>query len=259
MSETAIAVQEPEKHEVIVIEPPHEELQLIAETPGEMAIAQQKMKTWCSDKITAMKAEAAELTEEVRLATEHKWKTSVLKRHESLALKRVDFYEKIQVAVESGYCIVPNFPVQTFAIRTRKRIPSKKEGTWEYDSRLQSSESPPLGEGEYKDSVPLLDWKHVSDGIDEKTGKTKWKKIWYADSFEEQIEFPISVAKPQIMTATQRAMLLKCFDDIGVLPDRVKVSQDPLVIGRIKDPRSSKFNQKYVSFLIAWYVDTSVL
>lgn len=65
------------------------------------------------------------------------------------------------------------------------------------------------------------------------------------------------MSKPKIMEATTRAMALKIFDDFGILPEERK--QDPLIIARIRDPRSTAYNHRFVSFIIAWNLNTSTL
>ncbi len=234
-----------------------DDLQLIAETPEEMQIAQSSMKQWCASKIAIMESDAQEIVDSVRVAEKNGWHTVVLKRQLKLAEKRIAFYQKIQCAVDAGYCIVPNFPVQIFAIRTTKALPERGTTTWP-DDFPQSSDNPPLGIGEYKDSIPMQDSEKVFTHRDDK-GVAQYKTVHFATEFDDEIDFPISVAKPLIMSSTARAMGLKCFDEIGVLPNRRVIKQDPLVIGRIKDPRSTKYNERWVSFLIAWYIDTSVL
>ena len=102
------------------------DLELTATTPVEMQQAQAALIEWCGRKIAAMKHDAAELAENLAIAIRNKWKSSTLKRHADLAVKRVTFYEKIKAALEAGYCIVPHFPVTIFAIRTGRDTPLAK-------------------------------------------------------------------------------------------------------------------------------------
>ncbi|NIN69677.1 MAG: hypothetical protein GTO63_34330 [Anaerolineae bacterium] len=78
------------------------------------------------------------------------------------------------------------------------------------------------------------------------------------------------------MKATSRAMALKIFDEIGVLPsetpkgraqtrDRRQLVRsgsmrgDPILVGRLLDPRGTKRNPKVMNFIIGWRLDTSTL
>ena len=231
------------------------ELEVSATTPLEMSQAQDGLIAWCGRKIEAMKHEASELAENLAIAIKNKWKTSTLKRHADLAAKRVTFYEKIKAALEAGYCIVPNFPITIFAIRTDREKPLEKVyiGTYQHSGNFtQEPKMLPVGEGDYKDPNPFIATdaqKIVKDGK-ETTEYTKW-----ATKFDDEITFPIQMAKPAIMEATSRAMALKVFDQLGVLlPAAAKA--DPLIVGEILDPRSPGWGtRKRICFIIAWHLN----
>ena len=202
--------------------------------------------------------DADELQQNVDIAERNGWKTDTLKRHAHIALKRVEFYEKCKLASEAGYCIIPNMPAELFAVRTKKRTPKRDESRWEGNIDGLRSESPEAEEGRYVDALPFINDRQVPDGVDEKTGKTKYRTEYYASSFDDEVEFPISIAKPEIMTATSQAMAMNVFDEIAVMPGRQKKG-DPFVLGIIRHPIRDKWNDQRVTFLLAWYVDTSVL
>ena len=225
-----------------------------ATTPLEMSQAQDSLIAWCARKIESMKHEAAELAENLAIAMKNKWRTSTLKRHADLAAKRVTFYEKIKAALEAGYCIVPNFPITIFAIRTEKEKPLKKVyvGIWRTGgSFMQDAQILPIGEGEYKDPNPFVSTSEkqiTDDSGQKKTQYTKW-----ATKFDDEIEFPIQMAKPKIMKATSRAMALKIFDQFGLF-DQVK--GDPIITGEILDPRPTGSGvRKHITFIIGWHLD----
>ena len=54
--------------------------------------------------------------------------------------------------------------------------------------------------------------------------------------------------KPRVLQATQHAMAMQIFDELGVMPAVKKT--DPVVIGRIIGP-----GNKEMSFLISWFID----
>jgi len=234
-----------------------ESLEVSATTPLEMANAQTQLVAWCIGKIESMKREAAELAENLAIAVRNKWSTATLRRHSQLAIKRVDFYEKIKAALEAGYCIVPNFPITMFAIRTDKSSPAKKCWIGKYESAGHNFEQDPkmlpAGEGDYKNPNPMVATKE-SQKCDE-TGKSFTQYTQWASDWDTEIMFPIEMAKPTIMEATSRAMQMKVFDQIGVLlPQAAKA--DPLIVGEILDPRPVGYGiRKRVAFIIGWHLD----
>src|SRR5690349_13600952 len=100
------------------------EMSLSATTPTEMVDCQRGLIEWCRRKILAVKAEAEELLAAYKSAKEKKWKVSTLRRHATLAERRVEYYSKIKAALEQGFILVPNFPVTMFAIRTTQEEPA---------------------------------------------------------------------------------------------------------------------------------------
>ena len=231
-----------------------DDIEVSAFQPQEMREANAALILWCDRKIAALKAEAANLLEAFQQAVQKKWKSSTLKRHADLAAKRVEFYDKMKTALEHGYYIVPNFPVTCFAIRTDAKNPTKKLGTYQYDTKEQSAACLPTGAGDYKNPFPEIWERDITNA--EQRAKNQTVKQYWAEKFDA-IDFPVQMAKPHIIEATTRAMALKVFDDFGILPQARK--QDPLIVGRLKDPRSTKYNQKWVTFIIAWHLDTRVL
>lgn len=237
------------------------ELELTATTPLEMSEANGALIAWCDSKIVAMQREASELAENLAIAIKSKWKTDTLRKHAGLALKRVTFYEKLKAALEAGYYIVPNFPINLFAIRTARETPLAKTyiATWKSGGDfIQTPNLLPVGEGHYKDPVPYV---HESESkeVDPKTGKEVTKYMKWASAFDEEITFPIEMAKPSIMEAVSRAMALKIFDQLGILlPSAAKA--DPLIVGEILDPRpASRRARKRIAFIIAWHLNVREL
>lgn len=229
-----------------------ENLQVSAFTPDEMLHANEALIIWCNQKIASVEAEQKELQEAYEHAKLRKWKTGTLHRHAGLALKRVEYFKKMKSALEHGYYIVPNFPISMFAIRTKREEPLKliKFGSWT-PTLEQHPEGLPMGEGEYQNPFPEV-WTKAAPQEGEAHRKAFWAEDW------KDIEFPINMSKPQIMEATTRAMALNIFDEFGILPDP-KPKRDPVIIGRLLDPRSTTYVKKHISFIIAWHLDTRVL
>lgn len=235
------------------------ELEVTAFTPEEMKHANEALILWCERKIASMKAEAKDLFDAFTQAVEKKWKSSTLKRHSELATKRVTFYEKLKAALEQGFYIVPNFPVDLFAIRTDREKPFRKLQIGSYKASAWPFQQPPallpVGEGENKTVNPLVSCD-VETIMDDK-GNTKTKYYEEATGWGE-IDFPIKMAKPQIMEATGRAMALKIFDQFGLFANG---TGDPIIVGEIVDPtrKWSIQHSKRITFIIAWHLDTKGL
>ncbi len=234
------------------------DLQLVAQNAEDMKIAQQSMAHWFAAKQKMTERDADELQQNVEIAERNGWKLDTLKRHARIARKRVEFYEKCKLASEAGYCIIPNMPADVFVIRTKKKSPKRDTSKWENNIDELRSESPAAEEGRYVDAAPFIGSRQIPDGVDKETGKTKYRTEYYASHFDDEVEFPISIAKPEIMNATSQAMALNVFDEISMLPSRQQKG-DPLVLGIIRHPMRDTWNDQRVTFLLAWYVDTSVL
>lgn len=249
-------------------------LQLIARTPAEMRQATGSLAAWMRDKIAIVEKDAAELAENIAIAETNGWKTDALKRQHRLCVRRVAFYEKLAAALDAGYCIVPNFPIDLIAIRTTLDRPIRRWGRehrWENEAAKDiHTNSPDLGDGDNVSSVAKIGTAtqpvYDENGYHAKNAEGEWRyrDVYYPSDFDCEIEFPVALAKPEIMSATAEAMALKCFDEIGVLG--VPAGQtargkrpDPMVVGRIIDPRSTTYNRRYVSFVLAWYIDTHTL
>lgn len=226
----------------------HEDMELTATHPDEMVASQQQLIAWATQKCAILKGEATELGEAVERAKKMKWKTQAMYNLHRSAVKRLEYYDKIKAALEAGFYIVPNFPIQMFAIRTKKGTPKYATTTnWRNRDFKQDAQELPVNEGEYQNPFPIVYQKQIKDGVEDKT--LYWPKEW------DDLEFPITMAKPTIMEATNRAMALRIFDQIGIMPAVKK--EDPVIIGQIF--RKQGYNVKTVSFMIAWHLNTNVL
>ncbi len=78
-------------------------------------------------------------------------------------------------------------------------------------------------------------------------------ETWSAKGWNE-IDFPIQMARPKIMKAVTRAMALKIFDELGIFPEDKK--KDPMIIARMKAPSTNRFARRYISFVVAWHLNT---
>lgn len=232
------------------------DLELTAAIPTQMAQANEALVHWCGDKIQSIQADIAELAEEVAIATRNKWRTSALKKQLALAEKRVVYFGKIAEALRLGYHLVPNFPITVFAIRTSQETPTGRKN----DSRWATFEQEPQlmepGQGEYRNPFPVI----YQETIQNYPKEGQSSNLYYPEDWKA-MEFPVAMAKPQIMKSTEEAMAAGIFDQLGVVPPARR--KDPMIIAQIMDPtppsRYSRTERKRVSFLVAWFLDTKVL
>ncbi len=228
---------------------------LTAQTPGEMAHSQEKLVEFFKAKVEITKKDADELWENYEFAKKQKWRTKILKRHAEKAVKRVEYYQKVLAAFEAGYHIIPNLPVDSFAIRVTRDGPTK----WYTKYAQQIEQKPDIaapGDGQYVSPEPITkeDTKYDAERDERRVIG------YYLKDLDPEIEFPFTMAKPEIMQATSRAMALKIFDEMGALPGvarkgrRRKTYPDPILTGKILDP-DDQYKNRSVMFLIAWHID----
>jgi hypothetical protein len=236
---------------------------LIATDPTQMQAAQADLQKFLRAKVTEIRSEVADVKHAHAVAVKNKWSHAVLKRQVERAQDNLVFYEKTLAAVDAGYCIIPNFPIDVFAVRIDKAAPRKivRESTWSTSQASRAipdehGQALPGGEGRYVSENQIVETETLRDK-DEKTGKETSTHLAWPVSFAK-IVFPINAARPEIMDATARAMLLKVFDEIGICPQAPQA--DPLIIGRMAMKRRSGWQgPKMLSFLIAWHLDLRTL
>ena len=240
--------------------PPIPDIEVTAKNADEMAQCQSAVIQWCKARVAEVGAQADELKASYEYAVKQKWKNDVHKRHAQLAAKRHDFYKRMLIALEHGYQIVPSFPITAFAIRTDRKKPLKMWTTQHGESHTQHAQELPAGEGEYQNPFP-----HVWDRrIKAPTVTEDEIREYFAHAWKE-LEFPLTMAKPRIMEATTRAMALRVFDDLGILPgyapnEGTRAPQsDPIIVARIRVPNWPAARERHVSFIIAWHLNTATL
>ncbi len=252
MSKTALVIPDKETEQI--------ETHLVARNTQEMDAARTQLKEWLTAKIRTVKHEADELAEARDVAIKQKWGNAALKRHADMAVKRLTFYKKVRSAVDAGYTIIPNFPVDLFAIRVNKLKPpaTTYSKDTEYDSfgvKTVPAKQLPEGEGRYVDDSPR--GQHRERDLF-KDDHTKFTRFYFDITAYGEVEFPIACARPIVMAATAEAMALTVFDAIGICPSR-GIREDPLIIGQIHRLRSGYGGPQIISFLIAWHVDLKTL
>jgi hypothetical protein len=231
--------------------------ELVAMRPEDMQVAQSSLAEWFRAKLDLVRQEAHDAMRNLEIAVQSAFKADSFKRASYAADRRVQFYEKCLAAIEAGYAIVPDFPVDVLAIRVTREHPKWRSVTcWEKNYALhpEAAAIAPAGEGHYVNPQPYQTTseqpkKKLSDG-------REIEQYRHTIGDYAEVEFPVQVAQPAVMEATRAAMMLNLFDEIGCRPARRK--PDPIVIGRIHKPWD-RYRDNPVSFLIAWWIDTRQL
>jgi hypothetical protein len=110
-----------------------------------------------------------------------------------------------------------------------------------------------VGEGEYRNPDPVVE----TTSHTYMEGQNKVTKFNHFATEFDDIVFPFNMAKLEIMEATSRAMALKVFDDLGVMPKsgQSERNADPVIVGHIHLPHHSAAfpaSRPVVAFIIAW-------
>jgi hypothetical protein len=227
----------------------------VAKSPMEMAEAQEGLLVWAREKLAHLRSDYDEMEEAYNHARKMKWKASPMRRQMTKIQKHITYYTKVEAALAEGYYLIPNFPVDVVAIRTRREFPKHYETTERGSLGMeQESDASPMGEGTFVSPTPRLDSEY-RERTDHQ-GKKKLDKWFWPDRFEP-FDFPFTVTKPEIIDGTKRAMVKKVFDEIGILPQRQRRRGDPMIIGQVV--LREGYSEKRLSFLIAWFVDTNTL
>lgn len=218
----------------------------IATHPGELATAQRQIIDWCDRKIESSLAIIADLKASIALTKSNGLRATSLVSSLARETKLKVYYSKVKAAIEAGYYLVPSFPVDIFAIRTKRDEPLPNYSHSRWDDFQQSADSLPQGEGRYVSDIPE---RNVEESP---TDKDPNRMMYWPSAFQD-VSLPVTVTKPVLVESLNRAMALKLFDAFGILPAR-KRKTDPLITGIINGP-----NNKEAHFMIAWWIDERML
>lgn len=228
-----------------------DEFTVFATNPADMIGAQRSMILWCARKIQAEKLELADAQSNLNAARTNKWSPTAWARQVKLREEKIECYRKIKIALESGYYIVPPFPVDTFAIRVKDN--ASPRGIWrDWRSNFdQEAKHLPAGQGQYVSPRPSQE--KAMFPVKNHKGEMVEKAHYRPNEFRSA-DFPFKLAKAEIMEATRAAMALKVFDRMGALP--AARAPDPIICGEILLPHRKG---QAVTFFVSWWLDTRVL
>jgi hypothetical protein len=226
---------------------------VMARNPQELQVAQDRLIKWADSKIKDAQIILKDSEANLEIAKKNKWRVSNWKSRTKMDREQVNYYEKIKAALEEGFCIVPDFPIEIFAIRTTKKAPKRNYKSSIYSPSHwvedQKTNAPPKGEGDYVSvDAKQCTWQTCEENKD---GKKITRYHTESDEFVLP-DFPIKLVKPHILKDTTRAKTLKIFDEIGILPAQRR-GTDPMVIGRIWNRRGR--SEQSISFVITWWID----
>lgn len=251
------------------------ETHLTAVGPEEMKAAQGDMKAWLEQKLLVLERDIIEANAALNEARRNGWATTALTSARNRAVDDETFYNKILIAVEAGYTVIPDFPISVFAVR-RDAPDETRSNTWtgrvsdDVYSEPATSDCAPAGAGEYRNPQPQMYRHWLGTRKDDKGKEFNPYEVARMDYAAGPITFPPNVARSPIMRATSDAMAHKTFDQFGVCFPIMPVGSqrqvqtqsaragDPLVIGQIVRKRIGA-RQKVVSFIIAWHLNLNEL
>lgn len=235
---------------------------VIAKNPEEMSRATAELAAWAKERQAREEDEAKDLEREAAAVRARGWPASAALSAARRARKRAGYYAKAHEALAAGYCMIPDMLADVVAVRvTRSRPPFQVEERagviyWPDVSDV-ATDSPAAGEGRYVDPAPTVNRLSENRPSEKTPGKTETVHITETEGFAD-VAFPAIFAKPQVIDEVNRAMALKVFDEIAVLPARRnRGGGDPLVLGRVVFRQG--YSRKVMAFLITWFIDTKAL
>lgn len=232
---------------------PQSSVHLVARNPVEMQNAQADLAVWLKNKIVEIEIEINDLGAALNEAAAAGWNMEPLKRQLNKTVRQQEFYRKLLAAVEAGYTIIPDIPVEVFAIRVERAAPRGDTVSSDYSPRyaIPADEKPdklPVGAGDYVSPVPDA-WRH-SETMKRKDETTYLRHFANPSGFRDVV-FPLRAARVEVMSATKDAMAHKIFDQVAICPAKRKA--DPLIIGQVVGPKAT------ISFIIAWHLNLNEL
>jgi hypothetical protein len=234
-----------------------EDLRLYALSPADVTTAQDQLRRWLAEKRLEVEGEVKELEQCLHVAAEGRMQTDAWRRRLKPVRLHLDFLDKVTMALDQGYLIIPNLPLNVFAVRVSEN--TEPEGyqerkNWRPSAPEYGPEQLPAGRGVYVSPRPAM--KRGSREEPEKTGGTTTIYTAQVIAFKP-VGFPVVAVRPEILTAAQRAMALRLFDEIGLVQDGGR--HDPIVVGRINDWKRPRDKAKGVTCFIGWFFDTRSL
>jgi len=222
---------------------------LVAMNPVQLSEAQSRLTDWMESRIARVDAELADANEVMAAAVAGGFGAAAHQRVVRKAKTRRAYYHKLHAALKAGYLIVPNLPLTMVAVRTDQEAPTPQSSDRKWVVFEQAGRSLLPGTGRYVSSAPITSTYVM------KRENGKEERKYFPEAFNEVIDFPLDVARPEVIQATSKALAMRLFDQIGVCRNQA-ASGDPIICGVIRD--SSRAG-KAVTFFIAWALNPETL
>ncbi len=254
MKEEVVEIESPTQSFTPIALGPVSPITLYATSPDQLAVSHKELHNWCVAKIAELDEERKEQEALLAAAMKGRFKVSTVERLLNRTQRRVVFYEKVKLALEKGYFVVPNMPMQTLAIRTRLKIPAghAERGNWREFAQQAQALAPGLGE--YQNPLPQVERDH--DTEKNAKGETVEFAICYPIAWKD-LEFPIELASPALLETANQAIQEKLFDELGFVRDEKRATTrhgDPILVGRIRNPEPRRLD---VTFFLGWRINTT--
>ncbi|MDP2735632.1 MAG: hypothetical protein Q8P12_05500 [bacterium] len=211
---------------------------LVALSAGDLPGAQAKTIEWVQRKIESLETHKQECVGNYEEARKAKWKSASWQAQITKTKASITYYEKIRIALEAGYQIIPNFPVSAFAIRVGEDETARIK--WSENRWSVFTDTPSLlesGEGKY-----------VSDRLPQYQTQGEDKAKFYSGDYQD-VDFPVKLVRPVVLEATRRAMERRVFDQFAAVVNSTK--GDPIVVGQVFD----RYRNRTATFFISWWLD----
>ena len=228
---------------------------MVATAPEQLPDLQVPLEGWAEKKLEEARAEYAELNEAAEVAKKQKWNTRALKNAAAKAMARCTFYDKVVAALKAGFMLFPPVPnADCIAVRTpASQVVEQERQTSDWDKPQPlalRNQINSRGVGTYKN--PNLGWTLWRQFKDDKGND---RKEWHLITALKDAVFPLSMAKPEILVATNAAMEMKIFDEIRLFPStRQEMTKgDPCILGVVNS------ENRRLYFLISWRINQSDL
>lgn len=262
------------------------ETHLVATDPVGMKAAQGNVRAHLEQKLSDIEREIIEANRALNEARRYGWATGALTSARNRLVGDETYYNKILAAVEAGHTIIPEFPIEVFAVRrgerekyqqqTFQRVVSAQD-TWLGHAAVP--DCAPAGAGEYRNPEPdtyVNTIENRAPGAQERNEPRYYSTVERSGYPRGSIVVPSNVARSVIMKSIAGVMAEKVFDQIGVClpvqkaakgrvirpqPRRRQMNAavgDPLVIGQVLR-KNEGGKQRCVSFIIAWHLNLDEL
>lgn len=233
------------------------DVMVLARNPSEMATARDRLIEFFSGQLNALHGRSNVVESQVEIARQNGWATKPFTRQLNGIQRRARFYDKLRRALEAGYNVVPNWQMQTFAVRAAGESPRFKVSTQRSGTPILETDIRMLAAGEGRYVSETLVTEDYDELVDRKNWKGEPEQVREYTAVAEEytkVAYPLDVAHPMLMSEVSEAMALRVFDEIGVSRDNYTrrgslANGDPFILGRVRNPMRGRAD---VTFFIGW-------